>query len=102
MKRPYRASWWGDLNVEFDLDTPVWVTTTRSLKISDKLSVPQYSFSAALMAFSSEDAKQQIVEAHRVEVVLEWRSVVAEYYGWTPFNSDRPRQPGVIWDQKPH
>lgn len=101
-ERPYQVAWWDDPNTSFELRTPWWATARRTLNLGDNHFTYQYGITAAVMAISPEDAKQQIVQAYAREVELEWHSVEVQPYGWTPVTKERPLQPGQIWDQRPH
>ena len=101
-ERPYSVTWWDDICVEYDFDFPHWTVGMRTVHLTDLLGAPQHSMDAAIMATCPEDAKRKITEAYEDEVDLEWQFIVEQPYGWIPFSKARPKEPGMIWNQKPH
>lgn len=100
MRRPYRVSWWDDPNVMFELNTPWWEEQfARVIEINPRTQYTKQMLVAAVMATSPEDAKRQIQDAYEDTVDLDWIYVVAEPLGWSPFTKNRPKEPGVVWDQ---
>lgn len=102
MKQPYQVVWWDDLSEDSESTHPTWHVGTRTIKLGDNLEVQQYSYGAAVMAISAEDAQSQITESYFSDVKLEWVSVTAQPFGWSPSGNQRFQQPGMIWDQRPH
>ena len=103
MKKPYPVTWWSDATgASLDSRIPWWCLSSRLVKLTNTISYQQYLMTAAVMAESSEDAKAEIMRETVSEEDLDWHSVIEHHHGWSPFNTERPQDPDVIWDHKAH
>jgi len=98
MERPYEVMWWDDPATDFEARFPRQPLASRILRIGDRQYIPQYQFTAAVMAINPEHAKQQIIQAYSDEVDLEWIIIKEQPFGWIPKMMDADS----IWGQRPH